>query len=122
MSRIITVGAAQFGPVSRSETRKDAVERLLALMRQAHERGCDLVVFTEVALTAFFPHWYMEDAEEIDAVLSEIETLNHELAAAMYKDEEGAPGSGGEHGFEQAAASAEQPADENVIDAEFEEA
>ena len=67
MSRIITVGAAQFGPVSRSETRKDAVERLLALMRQAHERGCDLVVFTEVALTAFFPHWYMEDAEEIDA-------------------------------------------------------
>lgn len=67
MGRIVTVGAAQFGPVSRSETRGDAVERLLGLMRQAHGRGCDLVVFTEVALTAFFPHWYMESEEEIDA-------------------------------------------------------
>jgi molecular chaperone DnaK len=62
-----------------------------------------------------------EDGDEIDAVLSEIETLNHELAAAMYQGGEGAPGSGGEPGFEQAAAGAEQPADDNVIDAEFEE-
>ena len=67
MARIITVGAAQFGPVPRSASRHDAVERLLELMRQAHARGCDLVVFTEVALTAFFPHWYMEDPEEIDS-------------------------------------------------------
>jgi hypothetical protein len=31
------------------------VERLLALMRKAHGEGCDLVVFTELALTTFFP-------------------------------------------------------------------
>lgn len=67
MSRYLTVGAAQFGPVSRSESRTDAVERLLALLREGHARGCDLVVFTEVALTAFFPHWYMEDQAEIDS-------------------------------------------------------
>ena len=67
MARIITVGAAQFGPVPRSASRRDTIERLLDLMRQAHARGCDLVVFTEVALTAFFPHWYMEDPEEIDS-------------------------------------------------------
>jgi predicted amidohydrolase len=66
MSRAIIVGAAQFGPVSRSETRRNTVRRLLALMREAHGRGCDLVVFTECALTAFFPHWYMADQEEID--------------------------------------------------------
>lgn len=67
MARYITVGAAQSGPISRSETRSDVVKRLLELMREAHSRGCDLVVFTEVALTAFFPHWYMGDQAEIDS-------------------------------------------------------
>ncbi|MDA0745247.1 MAG: N-carbamoyl-D-amino-acid hydrolase [bacterium] len=67
MARYITVGAAQFGPVPRSESRSQVVDRLLALLYDGYARGCDLVVFTEVALTAFFPHWYMEDREEIDA-------------------------------------------------------
>ena len=67
MSRIVTVGAAQFGPVPRSATKGETVARLLDLMRQAHDRGCDLVVFTEAALTPFFPHWYMEDPDEIDS-------------------------------------------------------
>ena len=40
---------------------------MVPLFNLARDRGCDLVVFTEVALTAFFPHWYMEDQEEIDA-------------------------------------------------------
>lgn len=67
MTRHITVGAAQFGPVSRSASRGDVVRRLLELLREGHGRGCDLVVFTEVALTPFFSHWYMEDREEIDS-------------------------------------------------------
>ena len=67
MARVITVGAAQSGPVTRAESRADVVERLIALMRDAHARGCDLVVFTEAALTPFFPHWHMEDEDEIDA-------------------------------------------------------
>lgn len=66
MARYITIGAAQFGPVHRSESRRDVVKRLLALLREGHARGCDLIVFTEVALTPFFPHWYMEDQAEID--------------------------------------------------------
>jgi len=67
MPRYVNVGAAQFGPVNRSDTKAEIVERLLALLVEADTRGCDLVVFTEVALTAFFPHWFMEDQEEIDA-------------------------------------------------------
>ena len=43
------------------------VTRLLALLGQAHERGCELVVFPELALTTFFPRWWMEDQAEIDA-------------------------------------------------------
>ena len=67
MQRPITVAAAQLGPIARSENRTQVVKRLLELMRQAHEFGCDLVVFPELALTTFFPRWYMEDQDEIDS-------------------------------------------------------
>jgi len=67
MARMITVGAAQLGPIARSETRGQVVKRLLALLGEAHGRGCDLVVFPELALTTFFPRWWMEDQPEIDA-------------------------------------------------------
>ena len=42
------------------------VARLSALMRQARECGCDLIVYPELALTTFFPRWFMEDQAEID--------------------------------------------------------
>ena len=67
MSRIVTVGAAQLGPIARTESRASAVARMIALMRQAAAHGCDLVVFPECALTAFFPHWYYDRQEDIDA-------------------------------------------------------
>jgi predicted amidohydrolase len=67
MPRIVTVGAAQMGPIARSETRSQVVERLIALMRQAKAAGCDLVVYPELTLTTFFPRWYMEDQAEIDS-------------------------------------------------------
>lgn len=61
MSRIITVGAAQLGPIQKEHTRASAVERLIALLRQASDHGCDLVVFPELALTTFFPRWFVDD-------------------------------------------------------------
>ena len=67
MSRIVTVGAAQLGPIARSDSRAHAVARMIVLMRQAASHGCDLVVFPECALTAFFPHWYYERRDDIDA-------------------------------------------------------
>ncbi|MEJ2632269.1 MAG: N-carbamoyl-D-amino-acid hydrolase [Acidihalobacter sp.] len=67
MSRMLTVGAAQLGPISREETRGEVVQRLLSLMRKAKARGCDLVVFPELALTTFFPRWYMQDQADVDA-------------------------------------------------------
>ncbi len=66
MSRIVTIGAAQLGPIPRDQGRADVVERLLVLLRDAHRRGCDLVVFPELALTTFFPRWPMTDQAEID--------------------------------------------------------
>ena len=67
MARVITVGAAQLGPIARQEGRGLVVKRLLDLLGQAQGRGCDLVVFPELALTTFFPRWWMEDQAEIDA-------------------------------------------------------
>ena len=67
MARVITVGAAQLGPIARNESRGLVVKRLLDLLGQAQGRGCDLVVFPELALTTFFPRWWMEDRAEIDA-------------------------------------------------------
>ena len=67
MPRTITIGAAQLGPIARSESRGQVVKRLLALMREAHHFRCDLVAFPELALTTFFPRWALEDEAEIDS-------------------------------------------------------
>lgn len=64
--RIITVGAAQLGPIAKDESRAQVVGRLIALLRRAHARGCGLVVFPELALTTFFPRWYIEDEAQLD--------------------------------------------------------
>jgi len=66
MSRIVTVGAAQLGPVQRAHTRREVVERLITLLRQGHDHGCDLVVFPELALTTFFPRWFVDDITQAD--------------------------------------------------------
>ena len=64
-TRIMTVAGAQMGPVPRSDSRSRTVGRMVDLMRQAHARGCRLVVFPELALTTFFPRWLIEDEEEL---------------------------------------------------------
>ena len=65
MTREVVVAAAQMGPVARHEPRADVVERLIALLRSAAERGAQLVVFPELALTTFFPRWWIEDDAEL---------------------------------------------------------
>ena len=64
MSRIVTVGAAQMGPIQKEHSRSEVVERLITLLRQGHQSGCDLVVFPELALTTFFPRWFVDDISD----------------------------------------------------------
>jgi predicted amidohydrolase len=66
MSRILTVGAAQLGPIQKEHTREQVVQRLLSLLRQAHDAGCDVVVFPELALTTFFPRWFLDNISDAD--------------------------------------------------------
>jgi N-carbamoyl-D-amino-acid hydrolase len=67
MTRIVNVAAAQMGPIAKSESRSDTVGRLLAMMREAKGRGAELVVFTELALTTFFPRWLIADEAELES-------------------------------------------------------
>ena len=66
MSRIVRVGAAQMGGISRNEPKESVVEKLLGQMRRAQGEGCDIVVFPELALTTYFARWLIEDEDELD--------------------------------------------------------
>jgi predicted amidohydrolase len=67
MSRPLTVAAAQSGPIQKAESRQAVVKRLCDLLDQANAQGVNFVVFTELALTTFFPRWYMTDEAEVDS-------------------------------------------------------
>jgi predicted amidohydrolase len=66
MSRTVTVAAAQLGPVQRDHTREQVVARLVALLHDAHAAGAELVVYPELALTTFFPRWFVDDIATAD--------------------------------------------------------
>lgn len=67
MPRYVNVALGQLGPIQRQDSRAQVVRRLCDLMRQAHAVGAHLIVFPELALTTFFPRWYIEDEAEINS-------------------------------------------------------
>ncbi len=66
MSRVVRVAAAQLGPIARSESRGQVVDRLISLLHKAHSFGATLVVYPECALTTFFPRWVFDDPAEAE--------------------------------------------------------
>ena len=76
MPRYLNVGAAQLGPIARDEQRATVVLRLIDLLQQGAAAGCDLVVFPELALTTFFPRWYLDegDASNISGDTTELDS------------------------------------------------
>ena len=76
MPRYLKVGAAQLGPIARDEQRATVVLRLIDLLQQGAAAGCDLVVFPELALTTFFPRWYLDegDASNISGDTTELDS------------------------------------------------
>ncbi len=64
--RNVTVAAAQMGPIQKSESREAVVARMIALMDEAKASGAGFIVYPELALTTFFPRYYMEDQNEVD--------------------------------------------------------
>ena len=61
--RTFGVAVAQMGPVHLSDTRDAVVTRLVEMMREAKGRQAEMVVFPELALTTFFPRYWMQEKE-----------------------------------------------------------
>jgi predicted amidohydrolase len=66
MKRPFPMAVAQLGPIYLANTREAVVGRMLELLREAHARSAKFVVFPELALTTFFPRYWMTDQEQID--------------------------------------------------------
>jgi predicted amidohydrolase len=66
MTRLLKVSAAQLGPIQRTDNRETVVLRLIELLRNAHSQKAELVVFPELALTTFFPRWFVDDISQAD--------------------------------------------------------
>ena len=64
MTRLLKVAAAQLGPIQRTDDRQSVVRRLIELLRNAHSLKAELVVFPELALTTFFPRWFVDDISQ----------------------------------------------------------
>ncbi|KAK7219721.1 hypothetical protein V2G26_007724 [Clonostachys chloroleuca] len=68
--RVITVAAAQLGPVKSLDTpRKETLGRMIALLDEAAEAGVRLVVYPELAFTTFFPSHIIEDPDKLAGFL-----------------------------------------------------
>lgn len=66
MARSLTLAVAQSGPIQKAESRQAVVARLCKLLSDAADAGADLVVFTELALTTFFPRHFAEERADMD--------------------------------------------------------
>ena len=60
------LAVAQMGPVHLADSRASVVKRLLEMMREARSRQADMVVFPELALTTFFPRYWMGEEEAVE--------------------------------------------------------
>lgn len=66
MKRLLPLSVAQLGPIHLADSKAAVVERLIELLKEAHSRNSHFLVFPELALTTFFPRYWMTDQAEID--------------------------------------------------------
>ncbi len=66
LKRPFGLAVAQLGPIHLSDDRPSVVKRLIALLRESHARGAKFVVFPELALTTFFPRYWMTEEEAVE--------------------------------------------------------
>ena len=64
--RTLGLAVAQMGPVHLADDRTAVVKRMIELLREAKGRGAEFVVFPELALTTFFPRYWMTEAQALE--------------------------------------------------------
>jgi predicted amidohydrolase len=65
-SRKIGLAVAQMGPVHLADDRQAVVRRLVDMLHEARARSAKFVVFPELALTTFFPRYWMSEEAAIE--------------------------------------------------------
>ncbi|MCJ1477818.1 hypothetical protein MMC13_006491 [Lambiella insularis] len=75
MARILTVAAAQVGPVHLSSDRSHTVQRMITLLKDAAARKAQLVLFPELSITTFFPRFLFEDENKLETFFEHGEDL-----------------------------------------------
>ncbi|ANN76607.1 N-carbamoyl-D-amino-acid hydrolase [Bordetella flabilis] len=65
-ARKFGLAVAQMGPVHLADSRQAVVKRLVAMLREAAARQAQFVVFPELALTTFFPRYWMTEQEAVE--------------------------------------------------------
>lgn len=64
--RLLTVAAAQLGPVeSLTSSRSNVLTRMTDLLQEASEKKVKLVVFPELTFTTFFPSYVISSSEDV---------------------------------------------------------
>lgn len=66
LKRPYGIAVAQLGPIHLADSRAAVVKRLIELLREAKSRGAKFVVFPELALTTFFPRYWMTEEEAVE--------------------------------------------------------
>ena len=64
--RSLRVAAAQMGPIEKGDSKSAVVDRLITLLSLASEDNVDLIVYPELALTTFFPRWFVENESDLE--------------------------------------------------------
>jgi len=54
------------GPINLADSRASVVKRMIEMLKEADSRGSKFVVFPELALTTFFPRYWMDDPNEAE--------------------------------------------------------
>jgi predicted amidohydrolase len=62
-ARTLGIAVAQLGGINLDDTRHSVVNRLIEMLKEADGRGANLIVFPELALTTFFPRYWMEEKD-----------------------------------------------------------
>lgn len=65
-ARKMGLAVAQMGAVNLADDRRAVVKRLLEMLREAAARKAEFVVFPELALTTFFPRYWMTEEEAVE--------------------------------------------------------
>jgi len=66
LARRLKVSSAQLGPIHLRDSRASVVKRMVEMLKEADSRGSKFVVFPELALTTFFPRYWVDDPNDVE--------------------------------------------------------